>query len=104
MVYLISHNPYTRELRIFRGLLKTEVLVARSEDAAGDCCNIPALPMAGSHGKFMLSVFGHVVYHTRMVHTVRVYAYGTTIRVWYGYLYHMRIAVLYYYCLQASYI
>ena len=42
----------------------------------------------------------YVVYHTRisyrtrMVHTVRVYAYGTTVRVWYGYLYHMRIAVL----------
>ena len=48
-----------------------------------------------------------VVYHTRisygtrMVHTVRVYAYGTTVRVWYGYLYHMRIALLYYYCLKA---
>ena len=26
-----------------------------------------------------------------MVHTVCVYAYGTTIRVWYGYLYHMGI-------------
>ena len=39
-----------------------------------------------------------------MVHTVRVYAYGTTVRVWYGYLYHMRIALLYYYCLQATYI
>ena len=53
---------------------------------------------------------GTVVYHTRisyctrMVHTVRVYAYGTTVRVWYGYLYHMRIAVLYCYCLQATYI
>ena len=38
-----------------------------------------------------------------MVHTIRVYAYGTTVRVWYGHLYHMRIAVLYYYCLQATY-
>ena len=36
-----------------------------------------------------------ISYRTRMVHTVRVYAYGTTVRVWYGYLYHMRIAVLY---------
>ena len=26
--------------------------------------------------------------------TIRVYAYGTTIRVWYGYLYHMRIVLL----------
>ena len=40
-----------------------------------------------------------ISYRTRMVHTVHVYAYGTTVRVWYGYLYHMRIAVLYYYCL-----
>ena len=45
-----------------------------------------------------------ISYRTRMVHTVRVYAYGTTVRVWYGYLYHMRIAVLYCYCLQATYI
>ena len=45
-----------------------------------------------------------ISYHTRMVHTVRVYAYGTTVRVWYGYLYHMRMAVLYCYCLQATYI
>ena len=33
-----------------------------------------------------------ILYRTRMVHTVRVYAYGMTVRVWYGYLYHMRIA------------
>ena len=32
-----------------------------------------------------------ISYRTRMVHTVCVYAYGTTIRVWYGYLYHMGI-------------
>ena len=50
----------------------------------------------------LLRIISIVVYHTRipyrtrMVHTVRVYAYGTTVRVWYGYLYHMRIAVLYY--------
>ena len=43
-----------------------------------------------------------ISYRTRMVHTVRVYAYGTTVRVWYGYLYHMRIAVLYYYILFTS--
>ena len=55
------------------------------------------------------TLLGCVVYHTRisyrtrMVHTIRVYAYGTTVRVWYGYLYHMRIALLYYYCLQATY-
>ena len=42
----------------------------------------------------------HAVYHTRisyrtrMVHTVRVYAYGTTERVWYGYLYHMRMTTI----------
>ena len=51
--------------------------------------------------------------YTRMVCTIRVryeirvwyttYSYGTTVRVWYVYLYHMRIAVLYYYCLQATY-
>ena len=29
-----------------------------------------------------------------MVHTIRVYAYGMTVRVWYGYLYHMRIATI----------
>ena len=32
-----------------------------------------------------------ISYRTRMVHTVCVYAYGTTIRIWYGYLYHMGI-------------
>ena len=31
------------------------------------------------------------LYHTRMVHTIHVYAYGITIRVWYGLLYHMRM-------------
>ena len=31
------------------------------------------------------------LYHTRMVHTIRVYAYGITIRVWYGLLYHTRM-------------
>ena len=51
---------------------------------------------------------GNVVYHTRisyrtrMVCTVCVYAYGTTVRVWYGYLYHMSIPILYYYCLYAT--
>ena len=47
-----------------------------------------------------------VVYHTRISYrtrTVRIYAYGTTIRVWYGYLYHMHIALLHYYFLQATY-
>ena len=29
-----------------------------------------------------------------MVHTVRVYSYGMTVRVWYGFLYHMRIATI----------
>ena len=44
--------------------------------------------------------FIYVVYHTRisyrthMVHTVCVYSYGMTVRVWYGYLYHMRIATI----------
>ena len=32
-----------------------------------------------------------ISYRTHMVHTVRVYAYGMTIRIWYGYLYHMRM-------------
>ena len=32
-----------------------------------------------------------VLYHTRMVHTICVYAYGITIRVWYGLLYHTRM-------------
>ena len=36
-----------------------------------------------------------ISYRTRMVHTIRVYPYGTTVRVWYGYLYHMRIASYY---------
>ena len=42
---------------------------------------------------YLLSVVYHtrISYRTRMVHTIRVYAYGTTVRVWYGYLYHMRI-------------
>ena len=31
------------------------------------------------------------LYHTRMVHTIHVYAYGITIRVWYGLLYHTRM-------------
>ena len=31
------------------------------------------------------------LYHTRMVHTICVYAYGITIRVWYGLLYHTRM-------------
>ena len=31
------------------------------------------------------------LYHTRMVHTIRVYAYDITIRVWYGLLYHTRM-------------
>ena len=35
-----------------------------------------------------------ISYRTRMVHTIRVYAYGTTIRVWYGYLYHMCMATI----------
>ena len=35
-----------------------------------------------------------ILYRTRMVHTIRVYAYGMTVRVWYGYLYHMRIATI----------
>ena len=54
--------------------------------------------------QFSVPVVYHmrISYRTCMVYTVRVYAYGTTVRVWYGYLYHMRIAVLYYYCLQAT--
>ena len=35
-----------------------------------------------------------ISYRTRMVHTVRVYSYGMTVHVWYGYLYHMRIATI----------
>ena len=35
-----------------------------------------------------------ILYHTRMVHTICVYAYGTTIRVWYGKSYHLSIANL----------
>ena len=35
-----------------------------------------------------------ILYRTRMVHTIRVYAYGMTVRVWYGYLYHMSIATI----------
>ena len=35
-----------------------------------------------------------ISYRTRMVHTIRVYAYGTTVCVWYGYLYHMRMATI----------
>ena len=35
-----------------------------------------------------------ILYHTRMVHTICVYAYGTTIRVWYSNSYHMSIANL----------
>ena len=29
-----------------------------------------------------------------MVYTIRVYSYGMTIRVWYGYLYYMSIATI----------
>ena len=36
-----------------------------------------------------------ISYRTRMVHTIRVYAYGTTVRVYGSYLYHMRIASYY---------
>ena len=49
----------------------------------------------------LFKLYRAVVYHTRisyrtrMVHTIRVYLYGTTVRVWYGYLYHMRIASCY---------
>ena len=32
------------------------------------------------------------VFHT--VHTVCIYAYGITVHVWYGYLYHMCIATI----------
>ena len=35
-----------------------------------------------------------ISYRTRMVHTVCVYSYGMTVRIWYGYLYHMRIATI----------
>ena len=35
-----------------------------------------------------------ISYCTRMIHTIRVYAYDTTVRVWYGYLYHMCIATI----------
>ena len=31
------------------------------------------------------------VFHTVRVRYIRVYSYGTTVRVWYGYLYHMGI-------------
>ena len=34
---------------------------------------------------------GTVLYHTHMVHTIRIYTYGMTIRVWYGLLYHTRM-------------
>ena len=34
----------------------------------------------------------HISYRTRMVHTVYVYMYGTTVCLWYSYLYHMCIA------------
>ena len=37
-----------------------------------------------------------ILYHTRMVHTICVYAYGTTIRVWYGKSYHLSIAITWY--------
>ena len=30
----------------------------------------------------------------RVFHTVRVYSYGMTVRVWDGFLYHMRIATI----------
>ena len=29
-----------------------------------------------------------------MLCTIRVYAYGTTVHVWYGYLYHMHMATI----------
>ena len=36
-----------------------------------------------------------VVYHTiRVFHTVRVYSYDMTVRIWYDYLYHIRIATI----------
>ena len=35
-----------------------------------------------------------ISYRTRMVHTVRVYSYGMTIRVWYSFLYHMSITTI----------
>ena len=36
-----------------------------------------------------------ILYHTRMVRTIRIYAYGTAIRVWYGLLYHTRMVKSY---------
>ena len=36
-----------------------------------------------------------ILYRTRMVHTIRVYAYGMTVRVWYGYLYRTRMVWLF---------
>ena len=48
---------------------------------------------------FVIHIDGFSIsYHMRMVHTIHVYAYGTTVRVWYGYLYHMRMANIYHYC------
>ena len=46
---------------------------------------------AGFSGYFTnhsLRASAAVLYHTRMVRTIHVYAYGITIRVWYGLLYH----------------
>ena len=90
MLYKVTHNNYTHSI------------------GQGYCRIVRSMYVRISSREGIRS--GFVVYHTRisyrtrMVHTVRVYAYGTTVRVWYGYLYHMRIAVLYYCCLQATYI
>ena len=41
----------------------------------------------------LLLEYGLVVYHTRISYRTRM-VHGMTVRVWYGYLYHMRMALL----------
>jgi len=49
-------------------------------------------------GKLAIAVFYtirvFILYAYGTYHTIGVYEYGSTIRVWYGLLYHMRIVFL----------
>ena len=47
--------------------------------------------ITNSHRNIAVLYHTRILYHTRMVRTIRVYAYGTAIRVWYGLLYHTRM-------------
>ena len=86
---LIPDNP-SREIvkQAFNILAGSEPFTKLAENLLPPLCNCTVVYRT------------RISYRMRMVHTVRVYSYGMTIRVWYSFLYHMSITTIYYYSSQ----